>query len=540
MSFEECLNDCLDRLQRGESLEACLARYPEHADDLRGLLQAGQVLRASPPPLSATARSQGRERMHRAAELQAKKRWQLWPRGLVLPLAAAIVAVFLVVVAGAARSSAPSDLIYPLRHFAETAALRLTADPIGRAARHLELAEQRLAEVQERWQAQRSIDRGVLTEGVNGIGEALGELAQATSDPNRAKSVLAELAAVAYETRAWVLSVTPEAPAARDELEGIAAQLTVYEQWAQAGLFDLTLLPGFLRGETPPLLPTLLPQVPTAVPTPPAAAGTAGPIVTETQVIVAPTTASLATRTQAPTQPSGAATTVPTVTSTRLSGVSATPAQPAPISPTPTGIQQQSPVATPTLPPGTATPRPNTATATPGPITPTPTRPGTSTATPRPVTPTPTRPNTPTVTTPVVTVPPTETTRPATPTPTALPPNTPTATPRPNTPTPTDEPTETEEPTETPRPSNTPRPSDTPEPTETSRPTRTPEPSNTPESTTTHEPTETPEPTEQAAGYPAWVSGTPTAWPVSADSSAAKTTARSRRPSRAVIFGVLP
>ena len=134
MSFEECLNDCLDRLQRGESLEACLARYPEHADDLRGLLQAAQVLRASPPPLSVTAQSRGRERMHRAAEQQATKRWQLWPRRLALPLAAAIVAVFLVVVAGAARSSAPGDLAYPLRRFAETAALRLTADPIGRAA----------------------------------------------------------------------------------------------------------------------------------------------------------------------------------------------------------------------------------------------------------------------------------------------------------------------------------------------------------------------------------------------------------------------
>ena len=528
MSFEECLNDCLDRLQRGESLEACLARYPEHANDLRGLLQAGQVLRASPPPLSVTARSQGREPMHRAAELQAKKRWQLWPRRLALPLAAAIAAVFLVVVAGAARST-PGDLAYPLRRFAETAALRLTADPIIRAARHLELAEQRLAEAQKRWQVEQDIDRGLLTEVEHEIGEALGELAQATNDPNRAKSVLTELAAVAYETRSWVLSVTPEAPAARDELEGIAAQLTVYEQWVQAGLFDLASLQGFLRGETPPLLPTLLPQVPTTVPAPPAAAATAGPTVTETQAIVAPTIASLATRIASPTRPSGTATTVPTVTSTRMSGVSATPTHPALISPTPTGIPQQSPVATPTLPPGTATPRPNTPTATPGPITPTPTRP-----------------NTPPVTTPAVTVSPTETVRPATPTPTALPPNTPTATPLPNTPTPTDEPTETEEPTETPRPtqtphpSNTPRPSDTPEPTETPRPTRTPEPSNTPKSTTTHEPTETPEPTEQAAGYPAWVSGTPTAWPVSADSSAANTTARSRRPSRAVIFGVLP
>ncbi len=384
MSFEECLNDCLDRLQRGESLEACLARYPEHADDLRGLLQASQVLRASPPPLSATARSQGRERMHRAAEQRPTRRWQVWPSRWALPLVATIAAVFLVVVAGAARTSAPGDLAYPLRHFAETAILQLTTDSIGRAARHLELAEQRLAEVQERWQAQRGIDRGVLIEGVNEIGEALGELAQVTNDPNRAKSVLTELAAVAYETRSWVLNVALEAPVARDELEGIAAQLTVYEQWTQAGLFDLALLQGFLRGETPPMLPTLVPQGPTAVPTPSAVVVTMVPTKTETQVIVVSTIANIATRSASPAQPGGSTTAEATATATRLPGVSSTPAQPAPTSPSPTGIPQQSPVSTPT-------------------------RPNTPTATTRPVTPAPT-----------------ETLRPATPIPTALPPNTPT------------------------------------------------------------------------------------------------------------------
>ena len=319
---------------------------------------------------------------------------------------------------------------------------------------------------------------------MNEIGEALGELAQATSDPNRAKSVLAELAAVAYETRSWVLSVAPEAPTVRNELEGIAERLTVYEQWAQAGLLDLALLQGFLRGETPPLLPTLLPQVPTAVPTPPAAVATAGPTVTETPAIVVPTIASLATRSASPTQAVDGATAMPTALSTGLPGVSVTPAQSTLVTLTPTGNLQQSPVAT---------------------------------KTPRPVTPTP--------------------------------PNTPTATPRPNTPTPTDELTETEEPTETPDPIETSRPTDEPteteEPTETSeqietsRPTRTPESSNTPKSTTTDEPTEMPE-SRQQADYPPWVSGKPTAWPVSTDSSAARTTARSHRPSRAVIFGVLP
>ena len=63
MSFEDSLNDCLDRMQRGETLEACLARYPEHADDLRALLQVGQILRVSPPPLSSAARREGNFRI---------------------------------------------------------------------------------------------------------------------------------------------------------------------------------------------------------------------------------------------------------------------------------------------------------------------------------------------------------------------------------------------------------------------------------------------------------------------------------------------
>ena len=39
-SFDEIFDECVDRINRGERLEDCLASYPEHARDLEPLLQA--------------------------------------------------------------------------------------------------------------------------------------------------------------------------------------------------------------------------------------------------------------------------------------------------------------------------------------------------------------------------------------------------------------------------------------------------------------------------------------------------------------------
>jgi hypothetical protein len=48
--FETVLDECLDRVQAGASIEACLARYPEHAETLRPLLRLAAAVRAVPPP----------------------------------------------------------------------------------------------------------------------------------------------------------------------------------------------------------------------------------------------------------------------------------------------------------------------------------------------------------------------------------------------------------------------------------------------------------------------------------------------------------
>lgn len=38
--FDGILDECIDRVNRGEALEACLAKYPEHAKQLEPLLRA--------------------------------------------------------------------------------------------------------------------------------------------------------------------------------------------------------------------------------------------------------------------------------------------------------------------------------------------------------------------------------------------------------------------------------------------------------------------------------------------------------------------
>ena len=43
--FDDILNECLERILHGETVEQCLARYAQHADELRPLLETGLQVR---------------------------------------------------------------------------------------------------------------------------------------------------------------------------------------------------------------------------------------------------------------------------------------------------------------------------------------------------------------------------------------------------------------------------------------------------------------------------------------------------------------
>ena len=55
MTFAEILDECLNDLNRGVSVEACLARHPEHAAALAPLLQTAAGLRNVPESVMSDA-----------------------------------------------------------------------------------------------------------------------------------------------------------------------------------------------------------------------------------------------------------------------------------------------------------------------------------------------------------------------------------------------------------------------------------------------------------------------------------------------------
>ncbi|MFA5367986.1 MAG: beta-propeller domain-containing protein, partial [Dehalococcoidia bacterium] len=65
--IEKILDECIDRMSAGESLEACLASYPEHAGELRLLLLAASGIRNTEmPAVSKEARSAAKLRLNAA------------------------------------------------------------------------------------------------------------------------------------------------------------------------------------------------------------------------------------------------------------------------------------------------------------------------------------------------------------------------------------------------------------------------------------------------------------------------------------------
>lgn len=64
---EKILDECIDRMSGGESLEACLASYPEHAGELRPLLLAARGIRdADLPPIDQRARAAAKMKLNAA------------------------------------------------------------------------------------------------------------------------------------------------------------------------------------------------------------------------------------------------------------------------------------------------------------------------------------------------------------------------------------------------------------------------------------------------------------------------------------------
>lgn len=225
MRKEEILANCIDEIQSGKStLEECLIRYPEFADELRTLLKIANNIQPKKAVPTAHFKQQARLRLldemrtSAARTKQSKSGMSGWLKPLVLrpsTLIAAIVLIVLIASGGstvyASQGSLPDDTLYPVKIGVENIQLTLTRSPEAKASLHLRLAQRRLNEVI----AQSSLGRDISTSALEAIATqlnaAIEELGRVL--PEETKALLSQLSGLTLEEQGklgQLLAVTPE------------------------------------------------------------------------------------------------------------------------------------------------------------------------------------------------------------------------------------------------------------------------------------------------------------------------------------------
>jgi hypothetical protein len=154
--FNDILDECLERmLIRGETVEQCLARYPELADELKPLLQASLFAKEA---LDIRPRSEFRERARyqmqaalREMEEKRQRRFSLFSWQPRWATVAITVLVVLVLGGGstvaAAGNSLPDQTLYPVKLATEKVRIAVTFSKLGKAELYAKLADKRVNEI---------------------------------------------------------------------------------------------------------------------------------------------------------------------------------------------------------------------------------------------------------------------------------------------------------------------------------------------------------------------------------------------------------
>jgi len=150
--FENILDECLERLGRGETLGQCLQSYPEQAAQLEPLLHMAQaVIKASAILPRSEFKARARYEFRSALQAEAtKKRQPLFSLRRRWSVALMVVSILLLVGGGtavAASNSMPDSPLYPVKLAAEQVQLTLTPSDMGKARLCAMLADRRVAEI---------------------------------------------------------------------------------------------------------------------------------------------------------------------------------------------------------------------------------------------------------------------------------------------------------------------------------------------------------------------------------------------------------
>ena len=194
--LEKILDDCIDELRNGGSVESILAKYPEYISELKPLLELVQAMERLPKPepstdaVSAALVSIGEEiallRPVEFPELKKKRRSIFGklvqqPRlAWTLSAAFALVLMF-VAISTVSANSVPGDILYPLKLVTEKVSFLLTFSSERKAELRLTFSEQRTEEIRRVLQKSGKLDERLLDAMLKEAQSALEEAPNDTS-----------------------------------------------------------------------------------------------------------------------------------------------------------------------------------------------------------------------------------------------------------------------------------------------------------------------------------------------------------------------
>ncbi len=150
--FDNILDECLQRLVEGGSIEACLSRYPGYASELEPLLRTAQAtLKAADIKPRPEFRDRARYQFQSALrEMPVKGKQGFF--SFLKPGLATVIGVAIVLLAGgatvaAAGNSLPGEPLYQVKLTTESVRLALTPSDLGKAALNASFADERVDEI---------------------------------------------------------------------------------------------------------------------------------------------------------------------------------------------------------------------------------------------------------------------------------------------------------------------------------------------------------------------------------------------------------
>lgn len=168
-SIETILDECIDQIRAGKSVEDVLVKHPDSADELRSLLGISQNLEALPDPSPSVAgvmlaMSQKIIQEPVAPQKRRPAKITIFARPVLLRLAASIAVISLLSwgTAVAASDSVPGNFMYPVKRFSEKVRLFFTVNDKNEAELRITFSERRLSEALKTYQQGGGIDDGLL------------------------------------------------------------------------------------------------------------------------------------------------------------------------------------------------------------------------------------------------------------------------------------------------------------------------------------------------------------------------------------------